>query len=591
MFRQLSTIVLLVFGLALATISTAQEVLPHGLAPHEGGLIPAYRDTYLRNRGGSVPPQFPVRTMAEWEEVESVVIAWAGYPGILKQIVRYALDECRVIIACEDQAEVQNYLGNAEYGGPIADLSGVTYVVADINSIWSRDYFAETIYSNEVDSIFLLDWIYNRPRPADDVLSNVIGAAEDIVVYGTTQAPNDLVHTGGNFMCDGAGTAFSSALVLDENGAGGSFNLTVRDQVGVDSVMQRYMGIDRYIIMPTLPYDGIHHIDMHMKLLDEETMLVGEFPIGESDGPQLEQNVATVINEEVSVFGDPYRLVRIPMPSSAGGAYPPNASYRTYANNVFLNRTVLVPTYRTEYDTIGLRILEEQLPGYRIVGIDCDSEQNIISASGAIHCITKAIGVQDPLFIRHQRLRDTDNTSDPYTVEAYIRHRSGIANAWLYWATSPSGPFVEVPMTDTGAAIWSAFIPAQPAGTTVHYYIRAVAASGKEQMRPMVAPEGAWHFRVLDLSMGNQALTTDPITEVYPNPASTITCIQVAVHAVAEARIELIDAVGRQVMLVSDGRIPADGRYFVDLTRLPAGPYQVVVTTSQGRAVARLLHH
>jgi len=107
----------------------------------------------------------------------------------------------------------------------------------------------------------------------------------------------------------------------------------------------------------------------------------------------------------------------------------------------------------------------------------------------------------------------------------------------------------------------------------------------------MVAPEGAWHFRVLDLSMGNQALTTDPITEVYPNPASTITCIQVAVHAVAEARIELIDAVGRQVMLVSDGRIPADGRYFVDLTRLPAGPYQVVVTTSQGRAVARLLHH
>ena len=38
------------------------------------------------------------------------------------------------------------------------------------------------------------------------------------------------------------------------------------------------MGINRYITMPTLPYDGIHHIDMHMKLLDEETLLVGEYP-------------------------------------------------------------------------------------------------------------------------------------------------------------------------------------------------------------------------------------------------------------------------------------------------------------------------
>lgn len=38
------------------------------------------------------------------------------------------------------------------------------------------------------------------------------------------------------------------------------------------------MGIDRYIKMDELPYDGIHHIDMHMKLLDEETLLVGEYP-------------------------------------------------------------------------------------------------------------------------------------------------------------------------------------------------------------------------------------------------------------------------------------------------------------------------
>ncbi|HPF90194.1 MAG TPA: agmatine deiminase family protein [Flavobacteriales bacterium] len=577
--------------LGAVTPAFAQESLPHSMAPQERALIPVYREGLLQgHRGEIAPPPFAVRTMAEWEEVESVVIAWRSFPGILKQIVRYALDECRVIIACDDPAAVEAYLGNAEYGGPIEDLSGVTYLTADINSIWSRDYFAESIYANEVDSLLLLDWIYNRPRPADDVLSDVVGAAEGIAVYGTTQAPFDLVHTGGNFMCDGAGTAFSSALVLDENGPGGDFNFTVRDEAGVNAVMQQFMGIDHYIIMPTLPFDGIHHIDMHMKLLDEETLLVGEFPVGVSDGPQLEQNLVTIMNEEVSVFGDSYRMVRIPMPSSTGGQYPPSASYRTFANNVFLNRTVLVPTYRTEYDTIGLRILGEQLPGYRIVGIDCDSDQNIISQSGAIHCITKTIGVRDPLLIRHQRLVDTYETSDPYAVEAYIRHRSGIESASLFWSTNAGGPFQSLPMVDQGNDSWMAAIPAQPVGTEVYYYVQATSISGKQQVRPMVAPEGWWHFRVLGTSTGIDPEAAEVITDVFPNPAASITCIQLDPSNTPAAQVELLDAIGRRAMLVARGPVPADGRYFVDLTALPSGTYQVMVTSAKGRSVARLLH-
>jgi agmatine deiminase len=95
-----------------------------------------------------------------------------------------------------------------------------------------------------------------------------------------------------------------------------------------------------------------------------------------------------------------------------------------------LNKLLLVPTYREEYDTTGLRILRENLPGYRVVGIDCDnSGSNIVSLSGTIHCISKGIGVADPLLIRHQALDDTYETVNPYTVEGYIRHRTGITGA------------------------------------------------------------------------------------------------------------------------------------------------------------------
>jgi len=582
----------LAFG-AFLFANAQQQGLPHSLAPEELHLIPEYRDSRASlQRSIQAPPTFPVRTMAEWEEVQSLVITWTDYPSILKQIVRYAKEECEVIIVCDNPAAVTQVLNNSSAGGPLDDLSNITFLQAGFNSIWVRDYGAETIYRNEVDSLMMLDWIYNRPRPLDDVLPDAIANLKNIPIYGTTQAPYDLVHTGGNFMCDGAGTAFSSNLVLDENGPQGNFNQTVKSAAQVDTLMSEWMGIDlgRYIKMTTLPYDGIHHIDMHMKLLDEETLLAGEFPQGVSDGPQLEQNLQGIMNGYTNVFGDPYEVVRIPMPPSTSGGYAPSASYRTYANNVFINKTVLVPTYRTEYDTTGLRILRESLPGYRVVGIDCDDQgSNIISQSGAIHCITKAIGVEDPLLIRHKKLRDTYETVAPYTVSAYIRHRSGIASAELYWTTDTAQGFIAVPMTAGAENIWTAAIPAQEATTTIFYYIRAVAENGKVQVRPIVAPEGWWRFKVLDVSTAIADPKGPLISEVFPNPTQGALVITLERFRSESVHVALYDATGRQARVLHEGPMPADGRLILDISSLPPGAYALVATSKLGSSTMRVL--
>jgi len=585
--------IVLPFFVLLSFTAIAQHDLPHELAPGEQSLIPAYRDSRAgTSRGISTPPAFPVRTMAEWEEVQAVVVTWTSYTGILKQIVRHAKEECEVIIVCDDEASVSDYLQNSQYGGPIPDLNNITFLEEDFNSIWCRDFGPETIYRNEVDSVMLLDWIYNRPRPEDDGLSDALATQMGLPIYSTTQAPYDLVHTGGNFMADGFGTAFSSELVLDENGPSGQFNQTVKTEAQVDDIMEQFMGIQqgRYVKMTTLPYDAIHHIDMHMKLIDEETLLIGEFPVGISDGPTLESNIQSIISNYNSVFGTPYRIVRVPMPSSTGGAYPPSASYRTFANNIFLNKTILVPTYRDEYDTTGLRILRETLPGYNIVGIDCDdNDQNIISASGAIHCITKAIGVDDPLLISHQRLRDTYETVIPYTVEAYMRHRSGIANAQLYWTVDTTQGFAALPMTDQGSGNWAGAIPAQAAGTEVFYYVEGTSVSGKTQVRPIVAPEGWWKFDVLDISAGISETDGPSIVDVFPNPTSSLVMITISSAANERVVVRLLDALGREVMRLHEGEVPSDKRVFADISALSEGAYSVVVESKNGRITARVL--
>lgn len=582
---------LLLLSLSTTVLLMAQDhALPHAIAPSEIPLIPAYRDSRAGlDRGITTPPDFPVRTMAEWEEIQALAICWAQYEGILKQIVAAAKTECEVIIICENQADVIDVLQDNTFGGPLPDLENITFVEEDFNSVWMRDYGAECVYQNEVDSLFLLDWIYNRPRPDDDVLPDVIGNTLGIAVFNTTQAPNDLVHTGGNFMADGFGTAFSSNLVIDENGAQGEFNQTVKTPAQVDALMGTWMGISNYIRMETLPYDGIHHIDMHMKLIDEETLLVGEFPQGESDGPQLEENLETIMANETSVFGGPYRVIRIPMPPSTGGEWAPDASYRTYANNVFVNRTVIVPTYRTEYDTTALRILHESLPGYRIVPIDCDNQgANIISASGAIHCITKGVGVTDPLLIRHQRLSDTYETVNPYAVTAYMRHKSGIASASLFWTTDTTLAWNEVAMADQGAGNWNAAIPAHPAHTTIYYYVRGTANSGKVQVRPIVAPDGWWSFRVLDQNSAILDAQGPELVDLFPNPCTSHISLRLA-HAAGPVRISLHDASGRLLRTYGQVRVPSDGRVLLDMNWLPVGTYSLSVETATGKTTRSLL--
>ncbi len=82
------------------------------------------------------------------------------------------------------------------------------------------------------------------------------------------------------------------------------------------------------------------------------------------------------------------------MPPSSTGQYPPNSSYFTYTNSLIVNKTVIVPIYGFSQDTTALRIYRDAMPGYRVVGINC---AGMISASGAVHCITKEIGVLEPV--------------------------------------------------------------------------------------------------------------------------------------------------------------------------------------------------
>ena len=581
------TIFFILFTLFTINIFGQEEMLPIWMTSEEQKLIPAYKESLTHKEITTLPVGSEIRTPGQWEEVQAVCITWTGFPSIHRQLVSAIQQECEVWIICFDSNAVKNDI--TANGG---SLNNTRYFQQSFNSIWMRDYGPNSVYLAGVDSLVFVDWIYNRPRPLDNAAPIGIGAQMNIPTYTTATAPNDLVHTGGNFMADGFGTGFSSNLVNDENAPGATYTVSGHTPLEVDQLMNSYQGIDNYIKMSNLPYDGIHHIDMHMKLLNEETLLIGEFPAGTSDGPQIEQNIQYIQNNFVSAFGTPYKIVRVPMPPSTGGAYAPNASYRTYTNNVIVNKSIIVPTYRTEYDTTALRIIQEAMPGYNVVGIDVDnSGSNLISQGGALHCITKEVASSDPLLISHQNLPDTWETVNPYVVNALIRHKSGIASATLYYKTSLTGAYSSVPMTFISGNTFSASIPGQPEGTRVYYYIQAQSNSGKQQVRPMPAPDGYFTFLVYqtaDLPESSNMVDVN----IYPNPSSESTFITTSSTYSTLGKLELIDASGRTVKMIFEGQIPTGTITFhLDASQIETGMYFIRLRSDRKEFTQKLIIH
>jgi agmatine/peptidylarginine deiminase len=570
----MKNITLLAFlTLGLTGISFAQ-FLPHAMTSEEFHMLPLEITSSL---GITTPPTVPIRTSAEWEEIDGLCIRWEGNwsRSILREIVRNAKLEVTVYILTENQQDVVPYLSA---GG--VNTTNVVFVDDDSNSIWMRDYGQWNVYENDVEDLLFVDWIYNRPRPDDDIFPTVISDLLNIPLYETTQAPTDLVNTGGNFMVDGFGTAFASELILEENEFGNPYDVTVKSEAAIDDIMDDFMGIDRYIKMSTLPYDGIHHIDMHMKLLDEETLLVGQYPTGVADGPQIEANIQYVLNNFNSIYGTPYDVVRIPMPPE-GGDYPDSfGDYRTYTNSVFVNNTILVPIYEEQWDTTALRIYREAMPGYKVVGIDCNE---IIGASGAIHCITKAIGSNDPLLISHQPLDDTEYVETDYQVDALVQHADEIANAQVFYTTDTLAgfSFVDMTLTNEPTNTWTGHIPYQQGGEEVFYYIHAEANNGKEQVRPMPAPQGWWKFDVTSVT-GIEESTID--IGIYPNPSNGLFTINLNENEV-ESRVSIIDAFGRT--LIELGPQQQERKYY-DLELAP-GVYLVRVVNGSESSVERMI--
>ncbi len=465
-------------GSLAAESSTNDKPLPIGMTAEELQHL----DQIGINHKVTAPPIGPIRNPAEWEPSQGVIIR---YPfGISYSLIREYAEDLMVttIVASVSQ---QNTVINA-YTSNGVNLSHCDFIIASTNSIWTRDYGPWFIFEADGD-LAIVDHVYNRPRPYDDLIPQVIGQDWGLHVYGM-----DLTTTGGNHMSDGLGMSMSTRLVYDEN-----TDLTTSQ---VRDTMYAYLN-NQYTVEGFIESGGIHHIDCWAKFLNPTTILVKDVPNSWYPMDSLLQARADSLSQQISAWGRPYTIVRVYCPTGTA-----------YTNSIILNNKVFVPTFGSSYDDVALQVYRDAMPGYEVLGFDGDWLDD-----DAIHC--RAMGVPDSnmLFINHVPLFDTDDVTNDYYVGVRIEAHSGrplIDDSLkiFYDADAQSSDFVSVPLYAAAQPdSFYGYIPAQPGGTTVRYFIQAADESGRVETHPFIGEPWAHTFQVEGINVAPQIVAPDSL--------------------------------------------------------------------------------
>lgn len=432
--------------------------LPIWLTQEELGRL----DEIGKGFKGSDPPPAPIRQPAEFEPMEGVLIR---YPfGISYQIIAEMSEDVKVVTIVANINE-KNYV-ISQYQSHGVNLDNCDYLIAPSNSYWTRDYGPWFIINGN-DEQGIVDHIYNRPRPNDDQIPLKYGIWRGIPVYGMS-----LKHSGGNYMTDGQGIAISTNLVWTENPG--------YSHTEIDQMVEDYLGITTYHVVPDALGEYIKHIDCWAKYLAPDIIMIIEVSPSHSNYDEIEEAVEYFENQ-TSCYGTPYQVERLYTHLS-----------EPYINSLILNNKVLVPIKGSQWDDEAIESYQNALPGYEVLGFTGSWQ-----ATDALHCRTMGITDSGMLYIEHTPLSGSYTSHTGYEIEAKIIAYSGedliSESTGVYWKVE-GGEWNFVEMEPVGNDYYHALIPAQEDNTEVYYYIHAEDESGRSENHPYIGGSMAYTF-------------------------------------------------------------------------------------------------
>ena len=486
----MNTIITRLFTLTILLICSSGVIAQH-VIPQDPESLPhrmTFEEELRRHEIGkdfepTLPPVGPVRQVAEFEHMQSVLVR---YPfGIPMNLVAEMSEDCNVTTIVANQGEENAVMSLYTSAG--VNLDNCEFIHAPTNSYWTRDYGPWFVVNGNYE-VGICDFPYNRPRPFDNDIPGEVAAYLGIELYGM-----DLIHTGGNYMCDGIKHAASTDLVWEENPS-----LSHED---IEGLVESYLGVEKYHVLPDPLGEYIKHIDCWSKFLDVDKVLIGEVPPTDPRYADFE-DVADYFAQTECAYGYNYQVYRVFTP----GNYP----YTPYTNSLILNKKVFVPITGSQYDSDAIAVYEDAMPGYEVVPVLYNTWEN----TDALHCRTKGIADTGMLYIKHFPVFGSINQSDLFEITAEIIPYSMLPvypDSLLIYYRVDGGNFSTVPLVHDQDYSYTGYIPSQPVGSEIAYYLHAADESGRSVDHPLIGAPDPHIFTVIN-----------PLPDVTVTPDSLI---------------------------------------------------------------------
>jgi agmatine/peptidylarginine deiminase len=478
----------------------------------------------------------------EFEESQAVAISWSFdydfngnpsgidltsvYADVSAQLADAIQQECTVWIRVLKNSDTTLVLNNMI--SRKTPLFNYKFIVANGDDWWTRDYGPMAFYSKNLDSIGFVDMKYYDGRDYDNVFPSQLANAMGYENYVT-----QLNSEGGNLMGDGFGSLFFSDVIRTTN-ADNSIHSSPWTTNQTYDTLKRIFNTPNLSDLVSLKCDGgTGHIDLYVKLIDEQTLIVAQYPneITANDKNIIEDNYQYLSGLK-STYNRPFRILRVEHPTDDNGNHTRknctqiDQDARNFINGLTVNGSFIFPSY---YDGVSGNAAQHQrimeyykriMPGYKIVPID---SRELSPLGGAIHCITMQIPVENPIRFWHPSWDGLVPALDKYHLVSKITNQSGIQEAKCYWKKNNASTWNSFNLTDS-SGYWIGDI--SNAGLqdldSLSYYIEAKSNNGKTSTKPLNANKGGYYVMKLKYATGLESNTLENNTHLFnawPNPA------------------------------------------------------------------------
>jgi len=430
-----------------------------------GCSLPLLADHVLPQDGTSTgtrftetnPPVAPVRPVAEFEPASDVLIRYPlGIPvSLVAQLANTAHVIC--IVASSSQSAAASAFSAAG-----TNMANVSFMNASTDSYWTRDFGPWFVFDGN-DQYGLVDFVYNRPRPNDNLIPQTFANLYGLNYYGM-----NLQQTGGNYMADGIRAAMQTTLVYEENS---------NNQTNVNTKMHDYLGIDSYHVVEDPNNTYIDHIDCWAKLLAPDKVMVRSVPQSHAQYSAIEA-AANYFTTHNCSWGYPYRVYRVNTPSN-----------QPYTNSLILNKKVFVPTVGGSYDTAALQSYRDAMPGYEVIGVT-QSSSAPWESTDALHCRTHEIPDKNMLYISHIPKHGTVAWADSLTFDVQLRAYSNqplYADSLFISYKINSGTWQRSYLQSQTGVNYLGVLSGYAPGDTIRYFVHAADQSGHSYDHPVYA--------------------------------------------------------------------------------------------------------